>query len=317
MSGKECLLAPVLGLRLSVPCFVGVAVLGVVFVGVAAGGAVPVRAAAVASAAAADTTWRAGGPSERMVERPVDAVAVRAADIRAADVVTSYVYLPFVVTFHPCAPIPGESYGELEVPAPPADRPAEEHGDLNLALRSYELTNAYKGLVDYGGGTDPNAPQLPGLFADDRTPAFSDVYQVHHWDWGCNCRGSLITDPEVTLAGMAVAPGETIHVPGSGYDIGDGYQVLVLYASAERITLKYTLNDNVVSGYTLHVENVCVEPSLLALYQSWNDQGRGYLPALRAGQAFGRARGDEIGVAIRDTGAFQDPRSRKDWWKGR
>jgi hypothetical protein len=256
-----------------------------------------------------------------MVERPVDAVAIRVADIRvadirAADVVTSFVYLPSVATLDPCTPIPGESYDVLWVVPPPTDRPAEQHGDLNLALRGYELTDAYKGLVDYGGETDPNAPQLPGLFAADLVPAFSDVYQVHHWDWGCNCRGPVITKPEVTLAGMEVEPGETIHVPASGYDIG-GYQVLVLYASEERITLKYTREDNVVYGYTLHVENVCVEPRLLALYQSWNDQGREYLPALRAGQAFGRARGDEIGVAIRDTGAFQDPRSRKDWWKGR
>ena len=38
------------------------------------------------------------------------------------------------------------------------------------------------------------------------------------------------------------------------------------------------------------------------------------LPALRAEQAFGRARGDEIMVSIRDTGSFMDPRSRKDWW---
>ena len=244
-------------------------------------------------------------------------MAIRAADIRAADVVTSSVYLPSVATLDPCTPIPGESYDVLWVVPPPTDRPAEEHGDLNLALRGYELTSATKGLVDYGGGTDDKAPQLPGLFADDRTPTFSDVYQVHQWDWGCNCRGPVITDPEVTLAGMAVAPGETIHVPGSGYEIGAGYEVLVLYASKERITLKYTREDNVVWGYTIHVENVCVEPSLLALYESWNKAGRDHLPALRAGQAFGRARSDEIGVAIRDTGAFLDPRSRKDWWKGR
>ena len=116
---------------------------------------------------------------------------------------------------------------------------------------------------------------------------------------------------------MGVTPGETIHVPSSGYAIGRGYEVLVLYATEERITLKYTPHDNVVNGYTIHVENVCVEPSLLALYQQWNaDQGRAELPALEAGQAFGRARGWEIGVAIRDAGTFMDPRSDKDWWQG-
>ena len=33
--------------------------------------------------------------------------------------------------------------------------------------------------------------------------------------------------------------------------------------------------------------------------------------------AVGRARGNEIQVAIRDTGRFMDPRTRKDWWQGR
>ena len=113
---------------------------------------------------------------------------------------------------------------------------------------------------------------------------------------------------------MGVATGETLYLPDSGYDIGSGYEALVLYASEERITLKYTREDNVKEGYTIHVENVCVEPSLLALYRERNEAGRGDLPALRAGQPFGRARGAEIGVAIRDTGSFMDPRSRYDWW---
>jgi len=237
--------------------------------------------------------------------------------IRSSDVLTTYVYLPLVARAEVCQPIPGESYGDFPVNGPPTHPPAEEHPDLNLALLGYELTDAYKGLVDYSGGSDPNAPQLPGLFADNRTPTFSAVYQLYGWDWEHNHRGPLITSPEVTLVGMAVTPGETIHVPSSGYTIGGGYEVLVLYASTERITLKYTPDDHVVWGYTLHVENVCVEPNLLALYQSWNEAGRSRLPALRAGQAFGRARGSEIGVAIRDTGSPMDPRSRKDWWQGR
>jgi hypothetical protein len=238
------------------------------------------------------------------------------ATLRSSDVLTIYVYLPFIAKAEVCQPIPDESYSDSPVNGAPTNPPAEEHADLNLAMRGYELTDAYAGLVDYSGGSDPNAPQLPGLFADDRTPTFSAVYQVYGWDWGCNCRGALITDPEVTLAGMAVTPGETIHVPDSGYTIGGGYEVLVLYATPERITLKYTPDDNVVYGYTLHVENICVEPRLLALYQTWNEAGRSRLPALRAGQAFGRALGSEIGVAIRDNGAFMDPRSRKDWWQG-
>ena len=107
-------------------------------------------------------------------------------------------------------------------------------------------------------------------------------------------------------------------MPQRGVTIGaDGYEALVLYASTERITLKYTREDNVIAGYTIHIEGICVEPNLLALYQSWNDKGRGHLPALMAGQGVGRADGNEIQVAIRDCGSFMDPRSRKDWWQGR
>jgi hypothetical protein len=236
-------------------------------------------------------------------------------NIVPSDVITWYAYLPLVAKQPSgCAPIPGVQYGTLDVDGPPTDRPADQHADLNLALRGYEITGAYRGLVDYGGSSDPGAPQLYTLFADQRVPAFPTVYQVYDWDWDCNCRGDLLTNWAVTLAGMGVAPGEVLHLPDSGYNIGSGYEALVLYATEDRITLKYTRDDNVVRGYTVHVENVCVEPGLLALYRAWNDAGRGRLPALRGGQPFGRARGGEIGVAVRDTGTFMDPRSRRDWW---
>jgi hypothetical protein len=227
-----------------------------------------------------------------------------------------HVYLPLLLEqSSPCEPIPGVSYSTLIVNPPPTDRPAEQHADLNLALRGYEPTNAYPGLVAYGGSPDPGAPQLYTLFGDGRVPAFPGVYQVYDWDWDHERRGGLLTDFEVTLVSMGVAPAEVLSLPDSGYDIGSGYEALVLYASEERITLKYTRDDNVINGYTVHVENVCVEPSLLALYQAWNNAGRGELPALRAGQPFGRALGSEIGVAIRDNGTFMDPRSRYDWWR--
>lgn len=220
-------------------------------------------------------------------------------------------------TVDPCAPIAGASYGTLPIVGAPTDRPAHEHGDINLALRGFSETDSTRGLIDMSGPTDNRAPQLAGLFADNRTGVFTKVYRVNHWDWGSNSRGGPIDDFKVTLAGLEVEPGETIHVPGAGYDIGQGNQVLVLYAGTERITLKYTGEDTAATGYAIHVEGICTEPSLLTLYERMNREGRRHLPALRAGQAFGRAIGDEIKVAIRDTGRFMDPRVRKDWWAGR
>jgi hypothetical protein len=238
---------------------------------------------------------------------------------------TFYAFMPLIQTA-PAPPAPplrcdlNQNYGTLSIEGSPTDRPAEIHADLNLSMRGYDPTDAARNLVDYGGGTDAGAPQLFGLFGDNRVPRFSAMYRVYNWDWGCNCRASLNQSWPATLAGMATDSGEPLHLPDRGNgtgDIGFGYKALVLYANDNRITLKYTREDNVIYGYTIHVEGVCVEPDLLALYRQMDAQGRSHLPALYPGQPFGVARASEIGVAIRDTGSFMDPRSRKDWWAGR
>ncbi|RME82805.1 MAG: hypothetical protein D6775_09920, partial [Caldilineae bacterium] len=138
-----------------------------------------------------------------------------------------------------CEQIPGASFADLSVLPPATDRPAAQHADLNLALRSYEPVAAGLGYVWIDGPTDGRSPRLDGLFAPSRQPPITGVFQVYDWDWGCNCRGDLIAQPEVTFAEFASTPLEILHLPASGYDIGDGYQALVLYAEPTRITLKY------------------------------------------------------------------------------
>lgn len=196
-------------------------------------------------------------------------------------------------------------------------RAPENHPDLNLAVRGYKVVNYLRGLVDYDGETDGDAPQLWGLFADRRTPEISHTFGVFDWDWGSNRRGDLISDFEVTMVGFRMSEGETVFTPDFGHEIGDGYAALVLYADPHRVTLKYTGEDNVIDGYTLHLEGLCVYANLLNLYNERQAAGRGALPALRPGQPIGYMPSTELGVAIRDRGAFLDPRSRKDWWQGR
>ncbi len=230
-----------------------------------------------------------------------------------------HVYLPVVQyasTPAGCQAISGQSYGSLSVNPPPSNPPAAVNPDINLQIRGWASTSATLGLVTYNGVPDSNAPQLSGLFASRQLPVFDAAYQVYDWDWSTNTRGGLITTWPVTLLGMQTQPGEEIDAPPSGYDLGQGYRALVLYATQDQITLKYTRDDNVVYGYTIHVENVCVEPSLLALYQQLDSEGRANLPALFGDQPFGRANGTEIDVAIRDSGSFMDPRSQRDWWQG-
>lgn len=229
---------------------------------------------------------------------------------------TVRVLLPFAAR-GPGAPPPAidETYDAITIEGDPETRPAAGHPDLNLAVRGYEAAGEFRGLVDYGGATDPDAPQLGGLLG--RAPVVVATYRVYDWDWQRMARGALIMSPPVTLITLAAGQNAIVRVPGSGRLISEqGHQVLVLYADEDRITLKYTREDNVIQGYTLHLEGVRVAPALLALYRSANDAGRRQLPALRAGQALGWSAGDALGVAVRDMGAFLDPRSRKDWWRG-
>jgi len=117
---------------------------------------------------------------------------------------------------------------------------------------------------------------------------------------------------------LGAGPDEPVSLPSRGPQIyAGGYTALVLYASEQRITLGYTRRDSVAPGYAVHLESVCVDPNLLALYRQANAAGRGVLPALHNGDVLGTAREGEVLVAVRDRGTFMDPRTRKDWWKGR
>lgn len=255
------------------------------------------------------------GPARVAAQRMADQVAL--SGVAVVEAAPPRVYLPMVSSGLVYQPVPDVAYTTLPPVGPPTDRPAEAHPDLNLAIRDYALTDAARSLVDYGSpGPGLTAPQLSELFGAPRMPVFSSVYRVHDWDWVWMQRGDLLSRPPVTALGMETGVGEVLYVPDSGYEIGSGCEVLVLYASLDRITLKYTREDNVIKGYTLHVEQILVEPGLVILYQECNRTGRSSLPALRPGQAFGRARGTEVIAAIRDSGAFMDPRSRGDWWLG-
>ena len=49
---------------------------------------------------------------------------------------------------------------------------------------------------------------------------------------------------------------------------------VLMYAAEKRITLGYTRDDTVASGYAVHLENVCVDPNLVALYRAQQDARR-------------------------------------------
>ncbi len=232
----------------------------------------------------------------------------------------------------------GQAYGSFPTSGSFDGIPAARHPDKNLAVRGYALdTSDSLGISSVGTGIqayDPTAPQLNYLLAPPFLPTTAaHVYQVHDWVWGpaptYGHAGGLLSG--VTLIGLQTAQGTQIHLPtrmpaGTGavavYN-GTTYYGMVVYADPVRITVVYISFDNIVvppgqpsagNGYAVHIENFCVDPNLLNLYNTLNAAGRGSLPGLTYNQAMGVASSSEVEVAIVDSGTFMDPRIKAEWW---
>ncbi len=228
-----------------------------------------------------------------------------------------------------CPASSSASFDLLTVVGPPPDYPDKTHPDLNLTWRGYASAPEPLELIELSGDTDPDAPQLAGLFQPNRVATIRAVYRVNDWLWdstrcggrGGGCPGGLIDTWAVTMLGLVTQPGEPLTIPARHAEIfAGGFKALVLYADERQITLGYSRRDSVAAGYVVHLLGVCVDPNLLALYRAQNDANdrrvSGQLPALRNGQPFGVALSHELKVSIRDNGSFMDPRSAKDWWRG-
>jgi hypothetical protein len=189
-------------------------------------------------------------------------------------------------------------------------RPPAEHADLNLKLREPQPADFEATLVDISGsGIDPEAPNLAAIFEPD----FAGTYAVHDWDWGCNCKGSLMDDGSAVVVGIKTNPGEPLFIPQNERDIYEGkYHAVVLYASEDQVTMQYARAGSVVNGYTVHYLGLQTDPNLVALFQ---ESEGSELPGLTLDTPIGVAAGDELIVSMRDNGTFLDTRSKRDWWE--
>ncbi len=248
---------------------------------------------------------------------------------------SKHILLPFVSKAPACPGSSGNVYRSGPMYQYDTDnpvRPAWNHADKNLALRGYASNpSAFKGFINYGTDDPIAPPQFATLFGPNRVPAFTGAYQVYNWSWADSpnpgSRSTLDTVWAITVLGLQTTPGEALHAPTHGRPIGIDFGLggsMVIFADSDSLTLHFTREDTAARGYTVHVDNICTDPNLLALYNSLDNSarntyvGRGYaynLPGLIAGQVFGTARDNEIRVAIVDTGSFMDPRSCGDWWE--
>lgn len=251
-------------------------------------------------------------------------------------------FMPAIMAPPPAPPaVTGASYHRGIAEQYDVDNPvriAAQHADKNLGLRGLvDVTDNdqgysyYRGLLNYGQD-DNRTPQLPYLFSPARGAGSLRFYRVRDWNWqpspATGTPGAPIARVLYPISGIGLptSVNEVIHAPRTLIDnpIAPGYHMMVIYADAENIALKYTVEDTAATGYTLHIRGIRVDQNLLNLYRSLDGGnrnvfvGRGWrgydLPYISAGQPIGFAIGTQIIVSIADRGTFLDPRSCDEFW---
>lgn len=263
---------------------------------------------------------------------PTDSAPGTSTPFAVTSALTRTAYLPFISRPYVCPTTSSAQYEAISFlgSAYKYNAITDENADFRLSILGYVVTStATLDYVNYGGGTgNGDGPQFADMFTPKRKPAFLKAYQVYQWIWSdgpgsvppYGTRGALNTNWAVTVLELATTPGEPINIPARNAYITGNYTAHLLYAGPSELTVVYLLQDQVVvngTGYVVHMLNFCVDPNLLALYRA--QLSNGYrstmkLPAIRNNQAVGKALGNAITVAVRDGGAFMDPRVKTDWW---
>ena len=81
---------------------------------------------------------------------------------------TSTLYLPVVAQVSATPQQPARRYDAVRIVPNLPDCPRGAPPDVDLTIRGWAPHSGYLGLVGYGGETDPDAPQIAGVFASPR-----------------------------------------------------------------------------------------------------------------------------------------------------
>ncbi len=180
------------------------------------------------------------------------------------------------------------------------------------------------GLCRYGYPADqppdPDAPQLNTITGLDPTQpgSFASACRLTGGNW----EASFLCEKNQSCT--------TVRAPVTGHHAGgDAWDYLVVYADAHAVTLynmpydanehdianhcDKKLGDYVLNGYGVRINNINVDPNLVAEYQKdQNILQRRQLPVVKSGDILGWGTGPCY--AITDTDDWMDPRSVLDWW---
>lgn len=223
-----------------------------------------------------------------------------------------------------CPSSSNQTYESIRPDTPPHRKLSspESNPQINFSLHEWTEVNEAKEPVNYGGETDPNPPPSIGSIFAGRYPEIVKTYAIYHqkpqteYDFCISTAPPGSFCPKVTLIGLGATPGEPLLGLAAGRKISGENTLMVLYADQNTITFTHSTGDTwPADGYPFYIHDICVDPNLLATYQKNNSDGRGVLPAVKAGQIFGYAKNTDVKVTVRDTDQWMDPRAKKDWWQ--
>lgn len=188
---------------------------------------------------------------------------------------------------------------------------------------------------------DPLIANIMSSIFRYKPTAFKNVYLLKY---AAAPRGN--DTPHKGMAPAVEVPSKSgwpVCVPTTGYDIGGGYEAMVVAAESTRITLHIGIHEYMVGsdpalggcpagqpckgGYWLYISGINVDSDILAAYnlKKGVQQGAGLaqeistrieLPVVKPGRRLGTSRGDGVVVLLRDSGPIINANKNFMWGGG-
>jgi hypothetical protein len=188
-----------------------------------------------------------------------------------------------------------------------------------------------------GGTVDSKMKDFMGSMFGYKPTKLSAAYDVFYG-------GSVPQGKDTNIKGNApvlkiptTANVTEIKVPSTSYDIGGGYEAMVVFAAEDRVTIHIGRHEYFVGtpsgkncnggecsgGYWIYVKDICVDKRILNAYNSVKnaqeaagaDKSPIQLPMVKPGQTLGKATGASVIVGVRDNGPFIST-SKLVYWQG-
>lgn len=187
-----------------------------------------------------------------------------------------------------------------------------------------------------GGAVDSKMNGFMGSMFGYKPTKLSAAYDVAYGGSVSQGNDTPIKGDAPVLEVPTEAGTTMIKVPSTGYDIGGGYEAMVVFAAQDRVTIHIGRHEYFVGsgqnncnggtcsgGYWIYVKGICVDKQIQQAYDGVKaaqqsagaDKNPIQLPMVKPGQILGKATGTSVVVGVRDNGPFITT-SKPIYWEG-